>query len=147
MVDPRQAELSITRQYALIGISRSVWYGPGKAETLPSLTLMKIVDAQFMEAPFDGIRQMARHLRNQGCCIGHKRTRRLMAKMGLRAVHQEPKTTVPLLERPKYPCLLIDLVIECPNHVCCASIYIPMRRGFLYPVAMMGWGTRRVLSW
>lgn len=148
MIDPRQPVLSITRQCALIGISRSAWYGPGRTETPLNLALMKLIDAQFMETPFYGSRQMARHLRNQGYNVGRKRVRRLMARMGLRAVYQKPKTTVPHPEHRKYPYLLRDLVIERPNHVWCADItYIPMRRGFLYLVAIMDWGTRRVLSW
>jgi len=28
-----------------------------------------------------------------------------------------------------------------------ADTYIPMRKGFLYLVAIMDWATRRVLSW
>lgn len=91
---------------------------------------------------------MARHLRNQGYCVGRKRGQRLMARMGLRAVYQRPRTTVPHPEHRKYPCLLRDLVIERPNQVWCADItYIPMRRGFLYLAAIMDWATRRVLSW
>jgi putative transposase len=44
--------------------------------------------------------------------------------------------------------LLRDLVIMRPNPVWCADItYIPMRRGFLYLVAIMDWATRRVLAW
>jgi len=39
-------------------------------------------------------------------------------------------------------------VIERPNHVWCADVtYIPMRRGFLYLVAIMDWATRKVLAW
>ena len=35
-----------------------------------------------------------------------------------------------------------------PNHVWCSDItYIPVRRGFLYLVAIMDWGTRKVLAW
>ncbi len=35
-----------------------------------------------------------------------------------------------------------------PNQVWCADItYIPMRRGFLYLVAVMDWSTRKVLAW
>ena len=35
-----------------------------------------------------------------------------------------------------------------PNQVWCADItYIPMRRGFLYLVAVMDWATRKVLAW
>jgi putative transposase len=39
-------------------------------------------------------------------------------------------------------------VIDQPNQVWCTDItYIPMRRGFLYLVAVMDWSTRKVLSW
>jgi putative transposase len=39
-------------------------------------------------------------------------------------------------------------VVERPNQVWCANItYIPMRRGFLYLVAVMDWATRKVLAW
>ncbi|MGB3691059.1 MAG: IS3 family transposase, partial [Jannaschia helgolandensis] len=35
-----------------------------------------------------------------------------------------------------------------PNQVWCADItYIPMRRGFLYLVAIMDWYSRKVLAW
>jgi putative transposase len=35
-----------------------------------------------------------------------------------------------------------------PNQVWCADVtYIPMRRGFLYLVAIMDWATRTVLAW
>lgn len=38
--------------------------------------------------------------------------------------------------------------IDRPNQVWSADItYIPMRRGFLYLVAIMDWVTRKVLSW
>jgi putative transposase len=44
--------------------------------------------------------------------------------------------------------LLRDAVIDRPNQVWCADItYVPMRRGFLYLVAVMDWATRKVLSW
>ena len=47
-----------------------------------------------------------------------------------------------------YPYLLRELKIERPNQVWCVDItYIPMRRGFLYLVAIMDWYSRKVLSW
>ena len=40
------------------------------------------------------------------------------------------------------------MAIERPNQVWCADItYIPVRRGFLYLVAIMDWATRHVLAW
>ena len=47
-----------------------------------------------------------------------------------------------------WPYLLKDLRIERLNHVWCADItYIPVRRGFLYLVAIMDWASRHVLAW
>ena len=43
--------------------------------------------------------------------------------------------------------LLKDVVIDRPNQVWCVDItYIPMRRGFLYLVAIMDWFSRKVLG-
>jgi len=109
---------------------------------------MRLIDAQFLETPWYGSRQMARHLRRQGHGVGRKRVRRLMAKMGLVPVHQKPRTTVPHPEHRKWPYLPRNLKIDRPDKVWCADItYIPMRRGFLYLVAIMDWASRRVLAW
>lgn len=91
---------------------------------------------------------MMRYLRRQGHTVGRERVRRLMAKMGLAAIYQRPRTTIPHPAHRIYPYLLRDLVIDQPNQVWCTDItYIPMRRGFLYLVAVMDWSTRKVLSW
>ena len=40
------------------------------------------------------------------------------------------------------------MVIDRPNQVWCADItFVPVKRGFLYLVAVMDWATRKVLSW
>ncbi len=68
--------------------------------------------------------------------------------LGLAAIYQTPHTTIPHPEHRIYAYLLRDTVVERPNQVWCADItYIPMRRGFLYLVAVMDWATRKVLSW
>lgn len=109
---------------------------------------MRLIDEVFLETPWYGSRQMARHLRRQGYTVGRKRVRRLMARMGLAAIYQQPRTTVPHPEHRTYPYLLRGLRIERPDQVWCSDItYIPMRRGFLYLVAVMDWATRKLLSW
>ena len=119
-----------------------------KKEHPDALTLMRLIDAQFLETPWYGSRQMARHLRREGWCVGRKRVRRLMRNMGLQAIYQAPRTSDPHPEHRIYPYLLRGLPIETPDHVWCADItYIPMRRGFLYLVAIMDWASRKVLSW
>lgn len=71
-----------------------------------------------------------------------------MAVIGLVPIYQRPRTTIPHPEHRVYPYLLRDLTIDRPNQVWCTDItYIPMRRGFLYLVAVMDWWTRKVLSW
>jgi putative transposase len=148
MIEPQHSMLTVIRQCALVGISRSAWYGPRTGENPLNLALMRLIDAQFLETPWYGSRQMARHLRRQGYTVGRKRVRRLMAKMGLAAVYQRPRTTVPHPEHRNWPYLLRSLVIDRPDQVWCADItYIPMRRGFHYLVAIMDWMSRRVLAW
>lgn len=148
MVEPTHRDLSITRQCKLLSISRSSFYFKPTGEKEENLTLMRLIDAQFLETPWYGSRQMARHLRREGWCVGRKRARRLMRKMGLTAIFQTPKTSTPHPEHRIYPYLLRRLAVDRPNQVWCADItYIPMRRGFLYLVAIMDWASRKVLAW
>ena len=148
MIEPAHPSLSVVRQCELVSISRSGFYRQPAGETPLNLELMRLIDAQFLETPWYGSRQMMRHLRREGFAVGRKRIRRLMAKMGLVPIYQRPRTTVPHPEHRVYPYLLRDMAIDRPNQVWCADItYIPMRRGFLYLVAVMDWATRKVLSW
>jgi putative transposase len=148
MIEPEHSHLSIVRQCELVLISRSSSYGPAGDESPLNLTLMRLMDEQFLRTPWYGSRQMTRHLRRLGHEVGRKRVRRLMAKMGLEAVYQRPRTTVANPAHKIWPYLLRNKVIDRPNQVWCADIsYIPMRRGFLYLVAVMDWTSRKVLSW
>jgi putative transposase len=148
MIQSDRPRLSIVRQCELVSISRSGFYHGPAGETALNLELMRPIDAQFLETPWYGSRQMARHLRHKGYGAGRKRVRRLMARMGLAPIYQRPRTSVPHPEHRVFPYLLRDLVIDRPNQVWCADItYLPMRRGFLYLVAVMDWATRKVLAW
>ncbi len=148
LIEPGHGHLSIVRQCELVSISRSSFYHRPVGETAETLALMRLIDAQFLETPWYGSRQMARHLRRDGHEVGRKRVRRLMTRMGLAPIYQRPRTTVPHPEHRIYRYLLRDLVVDRPNQVWCADLtYIPMRRGFLYLVAVMDWSTRKVLAW
>ena len=71
-----------------------------------------------------------------------------MRLMGLQAIYRAPRTSDPHPGYRVYPYLLKGLAIERANHVWCADIsYIPVRRGFLYLVAIMDWASRHVLAW
>lgn len=148
MIKPDHPRLTIVRQCALVSISRSAFYGGPRVERAENLALMRAIDEQFLETPWYGSRQMTRHLRRHGHAVGRKRVRRLMARMGLSAIYQRPKTTVRHPQHRIWPYLLRDVVVDRPDQVWCADItYIPMRRGFFYLVAVMDWFSRRVLAW
>jgi putative transposase len=124
--------------------SRASFYRQPAGESEENLELMRLIDEAFLEAPWYGARQMARHLRRLGWCIGRKRVRRLMRKIGLAPIYQAPKTSAPHSQHKIYPYLPRHMTIERPNQVWCADVtYIPMRRGFLYLVAIMDWASRK----
>jgi putative transposase len=148
MIETAHKSLSIARQCQLVSISRSRFYYQPSGETELNLTLMRLIDEQHLRTPYYGARQMARHLRREGYVVGRKRIRRLMQKMGLCVVYQKPRTSIPAADHEIHPYLLRDLVIDRPNQVWCTDItYIPMRRGFMYLVAVMDWASRKILSW
>ena len=148
MVNVDHPRLNISRQCSLLGISRSAWYRPQCLESNQTLEIMRVMDELFLSEPYLGSRQMRKRLRRLGYEVGRHRIRRLMSLMGLSAVYQRPRTSVPHPQNPVYPYLLRNLAITHPNQVWCADItYIPMRREFLYLVAVMDWCSRKVLSW
>jgi putative transposase len=80
--------------------------------------------------------------------VNEKRIQRLMRLMRLMPIYQKPNTSKPAKGHKPYPYLLGGLRIDRPNQVWCADItYLPMRRGFLYLVAIMDCFTRKVLAW
>src|ERR1700744_4776437 len=106
LIEADHPRLSITRQCELVSIARSTFYREPASETAVNLDLMRRIDDQFLETPWYGSRQMTRHLRREGHAVGRKRVRRLMAKMGLAAIYQPPRTTVSHPGHQIYPYLL-----------------------------------------
>lgn len=141
-------ELSQRRQCTLLQLSRSTLYYQPKGESAENLRFMEIIDKQFLETPWYGSRQMARHMKRKGHKCGRHRVRRLMRLMRLVPIYQEPNTSKKHPAHKIYPYLLKGLAITRPNQVWCADItYIRMERGFLYLVAIMDWYSRKVLAW
>ena len=144
----RNAVLSISRQCALLSLSRSSVYSKPRGERAEHLALMRRMDALSLQYPFYGSRQMARHLRREGVAVGRRRVRRLMRLMGLEAIYRKPRTSVAEPAHRIYPYLLRGLTIDRPNQVWCSDITdIPVTSGFLYLVAIMDWASRHVLAW
>ena len=66
MIDKDHPSLSIAEQCRLLSISRSSFYYEPKGATAQNLMLMRLIDEQFLETPFYGVRQMTWHLRAEG---------------------------------------------------------------------------------
>ena len=148
MIERGHPDLSVGKQCALLSISRSSFYYEPRGETELNLGLMRKIDKQFLETPFYGVHQMTWHLRNEGHLVNQKRIRRLMRLMGLMPIYQKPNTSRAAKGHKISPYLLRGLRVDRPNQVWAADItYLPMRRGFLYLVAIMDWHTRKVLAW
>ena len=148
MIDREEPKLSLVRQCALLGISRSsLYYLPTEAGA-EDLELMALIDQQYLKTPFYGSRRMTAWLRNHGHQVNRKRVRRLMQLIGLEAIYRRPNTSKPNPGHKVYPYLLRGLEINRVNQVWATDItYIPMARGFLYLVAIMDWHSRYVLAW
>ena len=112
MVDREHPSLSLVRQCALLGVSRSSIYYRPRAASAEDLYLMGEIDRQYLETPFYGSRRMRVWLERQGgtgepeagaaadAC--HGAAGHLPASQ-----HQPPVATAPGLSLP---------AAECENH-------------------------------
>jgi len=148
VVDRRHPLLSVASQCRMLDISRSGLYYQPKGIPEEELTLMKLIDRQYLATPFYGARKIAAWLKSQNYSINRKRVRRLMRIMDLKAIYRRPRTSKPAPGHKIYPYLLGGMKVTRSNQVWAADItYIPMARGFLYLVAIIDWYSRYVLSW
>ena len=147
MID-RNHRLALTKQAALLGLSRgSVYYEPVPVSDT-DLALMRRLDELHLEFPFAGARMLRGLLAAEGSKVGRRHVTTLMRRMGIEAIYRRPNTSKPAPGHRIYPYLLRGLTINRPNHVWATDIsYIPMARGFVYLTAVMDWFTRRILAW
>ena len=122
----RLRPLSLVRQCALLGISRSsLYYLPTEAGA-EDMELMALIDQQYLKTPFYGSRRMTAWLRNHGHQVNRKRVRRLMQLIGLEAIYRRPNTSKPNPGHEVYPYLLRGLEINRVNQVWATDItYYP----------------------
>ncbi len=141
-------DLPVVRQCRILELARSTAYYVPRPTSPEDVALMRRIDELHLEYPFAGTRMLRDMLRPEGQRIGRKHVGTLMKKMGIEALYRKPNLSRRNSAHPIYPYLLRTLVIERPNQVWATDItYIPMRRGFVYLVAVLDWYSRRVLSW
>jgi putative transposase len=147
MID-RTHKLPIGRQATLLDLSRSAVYYQPVGVSDADLELMRRIDELHLEHPFAGSRMLKKLLCAEGFEVGRTHVRTLMRRMGVEAIYRRPRTTQPHPGHQVFPYLLRSQAIDRPNQVWALDItYLPMKRGFVYLVAVMDWTSRRVLSW
>jgi len=145
----RAHKLPISQQCLALEISRSSAYRTPAGVSAEDIDLMRKLDELHLKRPFKGSRRLRDDLwDSHSLQVNRKRVQRLMRLMSIRALHPGAKTTRPNPQHKVYPYLLRELEINRANQVWCTDLtYIPMRKGFLYLVAIMDWHSRKVLSW
>jgi putative transposase len=148
MIDKTSTQLTIKQQCQLLNLNRSSYYYRRKTEAALNVTLMQLIDEQYIRTPFYGVLKMTAHLRNQGYIVNHKRIARLMRIMGIQGLHPSKHTKKGLGDSLKYPNLLRDCAVIQPDQVWVTDItYIRTARGFVYLTAIMDYFSRYVISW
>lgn len=146
MID-KSLDLSVARQAELLNISRANVYYLPRSVPDSDLALMRRIDELHLNYPFAGARMLRDMLHLEGIVTGRRHVGTLMGKMGIEAIYRKRNTSKPHPEHWIYPYLLRDLVIDRPNQVWATDLtYIPMRRGFVFLVAIIDWATRKVLA-
>lgn len=139
--------LPVCRQAELLAISRSNVYYLPRSISATNLALMRRIDELHLNFHFAGSRMLRDLLKLEGFKVGRKYVRTLMDTMGIVARYRKPNTSAPHRAHRIYPYLLKNLLIDRPNQVWATDItYIPMKRGFVFLVAILDWATRRVLA-
>lgn len=150
MIVPSHPEFSITRQAALLGISRSsLYYEPVIDEK--DVRAMHAIDKIYTEHPFYGSRRMKPALERQyDIAIGRHHIRRLMGVMGIETIYPKKRKNTSLADasHKKYPYLLRNVAAAFPNHVWGTDItYVQLEDGWAYLVALIDWYSRYVIAW
>ena len=150
MISRDHSNLSLVKQCDLLQIHHSGLYYKPKGESELNLELMQLMDQHYLEYPFKGAKRMHTWFTmDKGFAVNLKRIERLFYKvMGLGAIMPGRHTTKRNKSHKVYPYLLRNLKIERSNQVWTLDItYIPMRKGFMYLVAIIDLHSRFVLNW
>jgi putative transposase len=147
-ITPKHAKLSVRRQCHLLGLAPASYYYQAEPESAENLGYMRLLDQEYTEHPFYGVRKMTVWLQQLGYAVGPKRVRRLLRAMGLMAVYPKPRLSFNPSADRRFPYLLKGVAIVRPNQVWSTDItYIRLTAGFVFLAAILDWYSRYVLAW
>lgn len=150
MISRDHSNLSIVKQAKLLQLHRSGFYYKPKGESEMNLELMRLMDEHYADHYFKGAKRMHTWLTmDKGYKVNQKRIDRLYYRvMGLNAIMPGKHTSRRNKAHKVYPYLLRNLEVDRSDQVWATDItYIPMRKGFMYLVAIIDLHSRYVLNW
>ena len=150
MIDQLINQYPVTLLCELLAVSRSSYYY--EAPEPDEEELRKAIEEIAARFPTYGSRRIAKQLGREPyqLTINRKRARRVMQELGLqcRVKKRTVQTTNSRHGFPRYPNLVADLEITCPDQVWVSDItYIRMREEFIYLAIIMDVYTRAIRGW
>ena len=151
MINP-DAELPITRQCELLGISRSTYYYKPVEPDLEAIELKERIMARIDEIhtkhPYMGQRKIAKMLKDDDFDVGRKLVRSYMREMGIYPIYPKPNLSKRNFKEAIVPYLLRNMNIFMPNQVWSIDItFIRMEHGHMYLTAIIDWYSRKIVGW
>lgn len=149
MERPPPRGIPVSVQANLLGINKTSFYYKPNPPNETELAIKTAIDRVYTEHPEFGYRRITAWLnRYENLTINRKTTFRHMREMGIQAVYPRQNTSNPNHAHKVYPYLLTGLEITKPDHVWSIDItYVPIRRSWLYLVAIMDWYSRYVVAY
>src|SRR5207245_2493314 len=95
LIEPAHPQISIARQCDLVGLPRSTYYYQAQGERAENLHLMRLLDQQYTDTPYYGVRRMTAWLRRQGWAVHHKRVASGLGTMGVKTIYLTPQLSQP----------------------------------------------------
>jgi putative transposase len=132
----------------VLGLAPSSYYRPAAPDgDEPLRAALKKAAGEW---PTYGYRRLTKQLAREGTQANSKKVRRLMMELGLKGEKPAKKvgTTDSRHDFPRYPNVVAELAITCPDQVWVADItYIRLRREFIYLAVLMDVFTRQIRGW
>ena len=141
-------ELPVKTGAALLDINCTSVYYKGTPISQEELDCKSIIDRLHTDNPAWGARQLSAQLKKRGYQVGRRKTRRYMNEMGIDPIYPKMNLSKRMQQAKVCPYLLRNAVIDRPNQAWSIDItYIPIKRGFLYLIAVIDWYSRCIVGW
>jgi putative transposase len=149
MVDMKGEELPVSVQAGILGLNRTSLYYEHAAPDEREVMIKERIDHLYTDHPEFGYRRMTSWLnRYEKLGVNHKMVLKCMQSMGIQAIYPRQDTSKAAPGNTIYPYLLKGLEINRANQVWSIDItYIPIRKSWLYLVAIIDWYARYIISW